>query len=500
MLFSTVMALLAVNVDAASMVPNLASSTAAEAYCSSSDSIYRLSRFDSPVQGTGASNGMSMWQLSVDDTPSGYKQKITGFGAAVTDATVTVFNKLSHGERNALLKQLMTSAGVNFSLLRHTIASSDLSGDPAYTYDDNGGKTDISLSSFNLGDRGNAMAVMLKAMKALNPGLIILGSSWSAPGWMKLNRALTGTTVNNNLNPTYASQFAQYFVKYLQAYERVGAHVDAITIQNEPLNSNAGFPTMYIFANESANLIKRNIGPALRNAGLSTQIWAYDHNTGILATRLDKEYKNANKALDQPDYPNIVINTAPSYVQAVAWHCYANNNNWGVLSDFHNKHPNVAQYMTECWTSKTTSWSQAADFTLGPLQNWANGALAWVLGSDTNYGPHLSGSGSCPTCRGLVVVDTNAGTYRFAIDYYMIGQFSRFIPKGARILAGTGSWSYSDDTGLQSVASLNPDGSKTVVILNKFSNDIYVTVTFKSGAKWSGRVYKKSVVTWILPG
>ena len=170
-----------------------------------------------------------------------------------------------------------------------------------------------------------------------------------------------------------------------------------------------------------------------------------------------------------------------------------------MLTDFHNKHPNVAQYMTECWTSPSTGWSQAADFTMGPLQNWASGALAWTLGSDTNYGPHLSGDGPCPTCRGLVVVDTAAGTYDFAIDYYMIGQFSKFIPKGATVLAGTGSYTYDDGTGLQSVASLNPDGSKTVVMTNKFGNDIYVTVSLKSGAQWSGRVYKNSVVTWTLP-
>lgn len=481
MLFSTTLAILAGEAVYASTVPNLHARVAAAAYCSSSDSAYKLTQFDTPVSGTGTPNGMSTWQLTVDDTSSGYKQKVTGFGASVTDATVTVFNKLSASKLSTLLNTLMTSSGVNFSLLRHTIASSDLSGDPAYTYDDNGGNADTSLSAFNLGDRGTAMAAMLKAMKALNSGLTILGSPWSAPGWMKINRKLIGTTVDNNLDHTYASQFAQYFVKYLQAYKNNGVTVDAITIQNEPLNSNAGFPTMYIFADESGNLIQQNIGPALRNAGLSTQVWAYDHNT------------------DRADYPDTVVNTAPSYVQAAAWHCYASNNDWGVLTDFHNKHPSVAQYMTECWTSPSTGWSQAADFTMGPLQNWASGALAWTLGSDTTYGPHLSGDGPCPTCRGLVVVDTSTGNYDFAIDYYMMGQFSKYIPKGATILAGTGSYTYDDGTGLQSVASLNPDGSKTVVMTNKFSNDIYVTVSLTSGKQWSGRVYKNSVVTWTLP-
>jgi glucosylceramidase len=185
-------------------------------------------------------------------------------------------------------------------------------------------------------------------------------------------------------------------------------------------------------------------------------------------------------------------------VPAVAWHCYASNTDWATLTDFHNKNPNTLQYMTECWTSPQTGWSAAADFTMGPLQNWASGALAWTLGSDVTYGPHLS-SGGCDACRGLFVVDTSTRTYSFAIDYYMMAQFSKFMPKGATVLAGTGSYSYGDGTGIQSVATLNPDGTKTVVITNKFGNDVYVTVSAKSGSKWSGRVYQNSVVTWVLP-
>lgn len=155
--------------------------------------------------------------------------------------------------------------------------------------------------------------------------------------------------------------------------------------------------------------------------------------------------------------------------------------------------------MTECWTSPETTWSQAADFTMGPLQNWAAGSISWTLGSDTSYGPHLS-SGGCTTCRGLVVVDTDAKTYDFAIDYYMLAQFSKFMPSGAVVLGGSGSYSYDDGTGIQSVASVNPDGTRTVVMTNKFADDVWVTVNMTgSGETWSGRLYALSVVTWVLP-
>jgi len=280
MVFPIIAALALGSGSVASILPR---ATAPQAFCSSSDGKYKLSAFDAPVLGTGDNSaGLPTWAIQVDDSDAGHKQQITGFGAAVTDATVSVFNLLPAETRAELMGELMTleGDGVGFGLMRHTIASSDLSADPAYSYDDNGGKPDPSFSSFNLGDRGNAMAAMLKTMRGLNPDLTILGSPWAPPGWMQLDGVLVGTTVNNNLNHNYVDQYAEYFVRYIQAYEAAGAPIDAITIQNEPLHSSAGFPTMYIFADESGKLINENVGPALKAAGLSTHVWAYDHNTG----------------------------------------------------------------------------------------------------------------------------------------------------------------------------------------------------------------------------
>ena len=260
----------------------LASSTlggraGASAWCSSADGQYKLSQIDGPA--LGANNpGLDNWKFTISEK-SGLKQIIKGFGACVTDGTVTAFNRLSEDARSALLRDLMSPEGLNFNLMRHTIASSDLSADPAYSYDDHGGSVDTSLSGFNLGDRGNAMVSMLAEMRRLQPDLTILGSPWAPPGWMQLDGVITGTTTNNNLNHQYVDGYAQYFVKYLQAYDQGGAHIDAITIQNEPLNSRAQMPTMYIFADESGALIRDKIGPAIRQAGLTTQIWAFDHNT-----------------------------------------------------------------------------------------------------------------------------------------------------------------------------------------------------------------------------
>jgi O-glycosyl hydrolase len=286
----SILAALASQASPISAAPNVARQSSAEAYCSNSDGTYQLTAITAPVSGTGSPGSESTWQLTIDDTSSGYKQSITGFGAAVTDSTVTEFNTLSSGTLDELLNLLVTSSGADFSLFRHTIGASDLSGDPVYTYDDNGGSVDTTLAGFNLGDRGDAMATLIAHMQSINSEVTILGTPWSAPGWMKLNGVIDGDTTNNNLNDGYlsggvgtsgySSEFAQYFVKYIQAYKSLGATIDAITIQNEPLNSQSGYPTMYTFAQESGNLIQSYVGPALADAGLDVKIWAWDHNTG----------------------------------------------------------------------------------------------------------------------------------------------------------------------------------------------------------------------------
>ena len=203
--------------------------------------------------------------------------------------------------------------------------------------------------------------------------------------------------------------------------------------------------------------------------------------------------------LDVPSYPQNVINGAGQYVDTVAWHCYATNLNWDVLTQFKQSNPSVTQYMTECWTPASGAWNQVAGFTMGPLQNWASGVAAWTLGTTPEAngqdGPHLS-SGGCATCTGLVSISN--GEYTFEQSYYIMAQFSKFMPPGAIVLNGSGSYDFSDG-GIQSVASLNPDGTRTVVIENTFSNDIYLTLSTSSGEEWSGNIPTESVTTWVLP-
>lgn len=464
-------------------------STPASAVCSNYNGTYRLTNITAPVRGLGTQPaGSQPWGLFLNDTAAAYRQNVTGFGAAVTDATVVNFNRLTNAQQTSLLNVLMTagpSNSANFSLMRHTIGSSDLSA-TNYTYNDNNGARDPSLANFALGPNGTAMASLLARMRTSAPAMTLLGSAWSAPGWMKRNGVLTGNATNNNLLDRYldptednlADPYANYFVKYLQAYANAGAPVNAITIQNEPLYSTASYPSMYVYDYESAALIQNFVGPAITRAtspSLNTQIWGYDHN------------------LDQPVYAQRVLDNAPS-VNTIAWHCYSSQP-WSVMSDFRANNTGVIQYMSECWTPSSQPWYNAAAFTLGPLQNWGSGAIAWNLASDVNNGPYIYGG--CSSCQGLVTV-RNDRTYTLNTAYYMMAQFSRYMPKGSRVVPLTGNGGNGNGD-LQSIATVNPNGSRTVVILNTFANTVFMQMNTTSGTVWSGSLPPSSVVTWVLP-
>src|SRR5690606_27890921 len=114
---------------------------------------------------------------------------------------------------------------------------------------------------------------VLQEILAINPDIKIIGSPWSAPPWMKTNEKFIG----GSLKPEYYDAYSRYFVKYIEAMKANGITVHAITLQNEPHN-HKNDPSMVMPATEQADFIKNHIGPALRQAGLDTKIFCWDHN------------------------------------------------------------------------------------------------------------------------------------------------------------------------------------------------------------------------------
>jgi glucosylceramidase len=121
-------------------------------------------------------------------------------------------------------------------------------------------------------------------MKALNPSVILLGTPWTMPAWMQRPRKSEGSAASNTMDHQYDEQFALYLVKYLQTYQGAGVRVDAISIQNEPSNNEAGNHSMSLSAAEASSLIRDHIASAMLYSKVVTDIWINDQNTGRFIT------------------------------------------------------------------------------------------------------------------------------------------------------------------------------------------------------------------------
>lgn len=139
-----------------------------------------------------------------------------------------------------------------------TIGASDLNSF-VFSYNDlPEGETDFSLERFDLRQDKLDVIPVMKEILAISPDIKILASPWSPPTWMKTN----GKVKAGSLKTECYEVYARYFVKYIREMEEQGIRIDAVTVQNEPLNAN-NTPSMRMSAREQAEFIGKHLGPAL---------------------------------------------------------------------------------------------------------------------------------------------------------------------------------------------------------------------------------------------
>lgn len=381
-------------------------------------------------------------------------QEMEGFGAALTGSSAYLIQqKLNASQRENLLKDLFDpNTGIGMSYLRVTMGASDFSLED-FTYNDlPAGQTDAALSKFSIAKDQADLIPVLKSVLALQPSIRIMATPWSAPAWMKTSGKLAG----GSLKPEWYGAYAQYFKKYLDAYQKEGITIDAISVQNEPLHE-AAYPSMGMDSAAQGNFIKNHLGPLFEANAIRTKILLYDHNW------------------DRPGYPIAILNDpqASRYVAGSAFHAYGGN--VSAMSEVHDRFPDKGLYFTEIsggrWAtnfSDNLKWNMSNIF-IGTANKWSKNALLWNIALDENDGPKNKG---CDNCRGVVTIASN-GSITKNVEYYTIAHMSKFVRPGAfRVQSDR----LSASSQLEHVAFLNPDGSKVLVILNQGADNRKFTV------------------------
>ena len=376
-------------------------------------------------------------------------QKVTGFGAALTDSSSWLIDQLPAAGRDALMKKLFDPAtGAGLSMVRLPMGASDFTATGNYSYDDMpAGQTDPTLANFSIQHDVPYIIPQLKQALALNPSIKITATPWSPPGWMKTSDNMIGGTLKDQYSPALAN----YFVKFIQAYGKAGVPISFVTPQNEPLNAPT-WPGTALTPSQQITLVQQ-MGQAFAANKLSTKILAWDHNW------------------DVPSYPESVFNDPKSsdYAVGSAWHIYSGTPIYQTLT--HNDYPSKESYLTEAtggdWqSSRQVAFHDALDtWLVNGMRNWANGVMLWNMALDPNKGPLNADTNGIGICRGLVTIDPKTGDVTYNADYYALAQVSRFVKPGASRI-------YSNSFGagsVEDVAFQNPDGSKVVVAYNDSS-------------------------------
>src|SRR5215470_8348295 len=169
-------------------------------------------------------------QICVFVDPTRTFQTILGVGGALTDASAETFAKLPKPKQQELLNAYFNrDTGIAYTLARTNIHSCDFSSG-SYTYVQEGDK---ELKSFSVDhDKEFRIPFIKQAAAAAGGRLNIFASPWSPPAFMKDNNNMLR---GGKLKPEFYQSWANYFAKFIKAYEREGIPIWGISIQNEPM-------------------------------------------------------------------------------------------------------------------------------------------------------------------------------------------------------------------------------------------------------------------------
>lgn len=416
-------------------------------YTTAENTAFRLTRTSS-INFVSASQPLET-QISVFVDPTKKFQTFLGIGGAITDASAEVFAKLSTAKQQEFLEAYYsTKNGIGYSLARTTIHSCDFSTD-SYTYVEEG---DSDLKTFNIDHDRQYRIPLIKQATAIAGRLTMYVSPWSPPAFMKTN----GTMLQGGkLKREFDQSWANYYAKFIKAYEKEGIPIWGMTIQNEPMATQRWESCIYT-AEEERDFLKDYLGPTMEKSELGDKkIIVWDHNRDLMNHR-------ANVIFDDPE--------ASKYAWGMGFHWYEN---WtGGEPMFENvkkvqeAYPTKKLIFTEGCVEKFDSnkyqlWANGERYGRSMINDFSNGTVAWTdwnILLDQNGGPNHVGN----FCFAPIHANTVTGELIYTPSYYYIGHFSKFIRPNAKRISSVSSRSQ-----LITTSFVNEDGKVITVVMNQ---------------------------------
>jgi glucosylceramidase len=423
-------------------------------YTTAKNTGYRISKTDSGLQFSDFGQPFET-QVCVFVDPTHSFQTIVGIGGALTDASAETFAKMPVKVQKQLLTAYYDKVnGIGYTLARTNIHSCDFSS-ASYTYVSDGDK---ELKTFSIEhDRQFRIPLIKQAIATAGGNLTLFVSPWSPPAWMKDNNSMIQ---GGKLLPQFKQPWANYFVKFINAYQKEGIPVWGLTLQNEPMAKQT-WESCYFSAEDERDFIKTYLGPTLAKGGMADKkLIAWDHNRDLI-------YQTASTILNDKE--------AAKYIWGIGFHWYETWTGSAMMFDNVKKvaetFPDKKLMFTEGCADRFDS-ARINDWGLGEMyghsmvNDFNDGTVGWTdwnILVDENGGPNHVGN----FCFAPVIGDTKKGELVFTNSFYYIGQFSKFIRPGARRIISS-----SNRDMLETTAFRNVDGKIAVVVMNRSDKSV----------------------------
>ena len=334
-----------------------------------------------------------------------------GFGVAITPSSCYELNLMEKSERKALLEKIYGKDGIGLSVGRLCIGSSDYSAE-LYSYDDV--EFDISLEHFSVAKDEKYVIPMIKEILEINPDLYLFASPWSPPYWMKTGESMCGGYMRRE----YIDCYADYIIKFIEAYAKHGIRISALTPQNEVnTQQNGRMPACIWHPEIEAEFIKI-LKKKLISKKLDIKIWMFDHNFDD-TDRVLWSLKNCEGLADS--------------CNGVAFHYYG-----GAIEEtakILEQYPNLQLHFTEGGPRLTDNydcdWCKWALMAARAVKIGYSSFTGWNLLLDEkgcpNIGPFIG------TCGGLVTRDSQSGELSYSGQYKAFSHVAPHINKASVI-------------------------------------------------------------------
>jgi glucosylceramidase len=378
-----------------------------------------------------------------------------GFGGAFNEMGWNYLSMLSQSDRDNAIQLLYGADGARFVFGRIPIGASDYAMD-RYTLDETA--NDTTLAGFSIDRDKQLLIPFVKAAQAVKANIRFWASPWTPPTWMKQGPPSPGKVVSAfdggsmKDDDVTMTAYAQYLIKFVQAYGQQGIPIEAISAQNEP-NYTGNYPTCAWSPSTYTKFIGQFLGPAVASASPATKIVLGTFNGGgsdrsiVSSVMGDTAAQSYVKLLGFQWGMVDTVGSAQSYHLPI-WQSEHKCGNYPWATPFNaTMAPNDQAYAVESW---------------GLIRDWIKAGVtaysAWNMVLDT-VGVGIDTTRVWPQ-DALLTVDTQAKTLNITPAYYVFRHVSRFAATGARVVATSGG---------DALAFKNPDGGIVAVMYNSGS-------------------------------